>query len=42
MKLSLDYGRYDVIEFGLALGGGIGVYDVGSSRLTSLGFAYRF
>jgi OmpA-OmpF porin, OOP family len=42
MTLSLDYGRYDVIDFGLAIGGGVGVYDVGSSSLVSLGFAYRF
>ncbi len=42
MKISADWGKYDLIEFGPTLGGGIGAYDVGSASLASLGFAYRF
>jgi hypothetical protein len=42
MKLSLDWNEYDLIAFGPSLGGGVGIYDSGSYRLTSLGFAYRF
>jgi opacity protein-like surface antigen len=42
MTLALNWERNDQIEFGVNLGGGAGVYDLGSSSLTSLGFAYRF
>jgi opacity protein-like surface antigen len=42
MKVSADWGKYDLIEFAPTLSGGIGAYDVGSASLMSLGFAYRF
>ena len=42
IKISADWGKYDLIEFAPTLGGGIGAYDVGSASLASLGFAYRF
>jgi opacity protein-like surface antigen len=42
MKISADWGKYDLIEFAPTLSGGIGAYDVGSASLASLGFAYRF
>lgn len=42
MKISADWGKFDLIAFGPTLGGGVGVYDLGSAELVSLGFAYRF
>jgi opacity protein-like surface antigen len=42
MTLGLNWERNDQIEFGVGLGGGAGVYDLGTSTLTSLGFSYRF
>lgn len=42
MKLSLNWNEYDLIAFGPSLGGDVALYDSGSYRLTSLGFAYRF
>lgn len=39
---SLDWERNDQLSLGLALSGGAGVFELGSSSLTSLGVAYRF
>jgi OOP family OmpA-OmpF porin len=40
--LSLDWAQFDQVDLGLTLGGSAGVYDLGSSSLTSLGISYRF
>ena len=42
MRLRLNWEHNDQLSFGLNLGGGAGVYDLGSSSLTSLGLDYRF
>lgn len=42
MRLRLDWEQNDQISFGVNLSGGAGVYDLGSSSLTSLGLDYRF
>jgi outer membrane receptor protein involved in Fe transport len=41
-RLRLNWEQNDQLSIGLALGGGVGFYELGSSRLTSLGFDYRF
>ncbi len=40
--LSVDWAQFDQVDLGLTLGGSAGVYDLGSSSLTSLGISYRF
>ena len=42
MRLRLNWEENDQLSIGLNLGGGVGFYDLGSSRLTSLGLDYRF
>lgn len=42
MRVRLNWEENDQLSIGLALGGGVGLYQLGSSRLTSLGLDYRF
>jgi OmpA-OmpF porin, OOP family len=42
LRARLNWERNEQIEFGLGLGGGATVFDLGSSSLTSLGVDYRF
>jgi OmpA-OmpF porin, OOP family len=42
MRVRLSWEQNDQISIGLDLGGGVGFYELGSSRLTSLGLDYRF
>jgi hypothetical protein len=40
-RVRLNWEQNDQLSVGLNLGGGIGFYEVGGSRLVSLGFDYR-
>jgi opacity protein-like surface antigen len=42
MRVRLNWEQNDQLSVGLYLGGGVGFYELGSSRLTSLGLDYRF
>ena len=42
IRLRLDWEQNDQLSIGLNLGGGVGFYQLGSARLTSLGIDYRF
>jgi OOP family OmpA-OmpF porin len=42
MRVRLNWEQNDQLSVGLALGGGVGFYELGSSSLTSLGLDYRF
>lgn len=42
MRVRLNWEQNDQISIGLNLGGGVGVYQLGSSSLLSLGLDYRF
>jgi OOP family OmpA-OmpF porin len=42
LRVRLNWEENDQLSAGLDLGGGVGFYELGSSRLTSLGFDYRF
>jgi OOP family OmpA-OmpF porin len=42
LGLGLDWAQYDQIGLGLGLYGGPAVFDLGSSKLLSLGVTYRF
>ena len=41
-RIRLNWEENDQLALGLNLGGGIGFYELGSARLTSLGLDYRF
>jgi len=41
-RVRLNWEQNDQLSVGLYLGGGVGFYELGSSRLTSLGLDYRF
>jgi len=42
MRVRLNWEQNDQLSVGLNLGGGVGFYELGSSRLISLGLDYRF
>ncbi len=42
LDAELGWATYEQIGFGLAFGGGVGVFDQGRSSLASAGIAYRF
>jgi len=42
MRIRLDWEQNDQLDVGLYLGSGLAFYELGSSRLTSLGLDYRF
>jgi len=42
MRVRLNWEHNDQIAVGLYLGGGVGFYELGNSRLTTLGLDYRF
>ena len=42
MRLRLNYEQNDQLSIGVNLGGGVGFYELGGSRLLSLGLDYRF
>lgn len=41
-SIGLEFSEYEQVDVGLGLGGGIAIFDLGSSRLASLGLTYRF
>jgi len=41
-RIRLNWEQNDQLSVGLGLGGGVGFYELGSSRLISLGLDYRF
>jgi opacity protein-like surface antigen len=42
LGVGLEFSEYEQIGLGLGLGGGPAIFDLGSSRLASLGITYRF
>jgi len=41
-ELLLDYTKFEQVDLGLTVGGGVGVFSFGDTELTSLGLNYRW